>query len=151
MVHWVHGVISTMPVCTTSLQVLYPAEAGGSCDAWASMMQWFILQNPRHFSASSFVFTNRGEKIESKDLDNHPQCAVNGTKPEWCNRNIGTSCMCAVVYECLRLVISGSTLAFKSYLPLHIYVYVNTVHKDFKHWTLAGKYYILYVLEMLYN
>ena len=54
--------ISTMPVCKTSLQVLYPAEAGGSCDAWASMMQWFILQNLRHFSASSFVLTVIGAR-----------------------------------------------------------------------------------------
>jgi len=46
--------------------VLYPAEAGGSCDAW--------------------------------DLDNHPQCAVTGTKPEWCNRRwcFVDPCSCSV-------------------------------------------------------
>lgn len=46
--------------------VLYPAEAGGSCDAW--------------------------------DLDNHPQCTVKGSKPEWCNRKwcFVDPCSCSV-------------------------------------------------------
>eukprot|EP00438_Fugacium_kawagutii_P024900 Skav236048 [mRNA] locus=scaffold2566:11128:19466:+ [translate_table: standard] len=57
---------------------------------------------PLFYSYSTFsdllgFFLRAGREQGSKDLDNHPQCSVNGSKPEWCNRKLGVDpCSCSV-------------------------------------------------------